>query len=43
MTTSLAFLDAARRQEEVARMLSGSQVTGEARAAAAQLLQRKEV
>jgi DNA repair protein RecN (Recombination protein N) len=37
--TSLALLEPAERQEEIARMLSGSDVTPEARAQAARLLQ----
>ncbi|MBA3054817.1 MAG: DNA repair protein RecN [Sphingomonadales bacterium] len=38
--TSVALLDAAGRQEEIARMLSGAQVTPEARAQADRLLER---
>jgi DNA repair protein RecN (Recombination protein N) len=38
--TSVARLDAAERAEEIARMLSGADVTGEARAQAARLLER---
>ena len=37
--TSVAPLDAARRREEIARMLSGAQVTDEARAQATRLLE----
>jgi len=36
--TTIVPLDGNRRQEEIARMLSGAQVTGEARAAAAKLM-----
>lgn len=39
MVTSVAALDAAERLEEVARMLAAAEVTDEARAAAARLLQ----
>ncbi|MGH6785979.1 MAG: DNA repair protein RecN [Novosphingobium sp.] len=38
--TSVALLDAAGRQEEIARMLSGAEVTNEARAQADRLLER---
>ena len=38
--TSVALLDAAGRQEEIARMLSGAEVTPEARAQADRLLER---
>ena len=38
VTTSIATLSAAEREEEVARMLSGAEITGEARAAATRLL-----
>ena len=37
--TSVELLDAARRREEIARMLSGAQVTDEARAQASRLLE----
>jgi DNA repair protein RecN (Recombination protein N) len=40
MTTEVAPLDPAGRREEVARMLSGAEVTVEARAAAARLIDR---
>jgi DNA repair protein RecN (Recombination protein N) len=40
MTTDLVALDAAGRREEIARMLSGAEVTAEARAAAARLIDR---
>jgi DNA repair protein RecN (Recombination protein N) len=36
--TSVALLDSAGRQEEIARMLSGAEITGEARAQAGRLL-----
>lgn len=38
-TTSVERLDGDARQEEIARMLSGAEITGEARAAAARLLE----
>ena len=38
--TSVALLDAAGRQEEIARMLSGAEITAEARAQADRLLER---
>jgi DNA repair protein RecN (Recombination protein N) len=38
-TTSVEQLDGDERQEEIARMLSGAEITGEARAAAAKLLE----
>ena len=38
MTTTVERLDADQRREEVARMLAGAEVTSEARAAAAILL-----
>jgi len=38
--TSVALLDAAGRQEEIARMLSGAQITSEARAQADRLLEK---
>jgi DNA repair protein RecN (Recombination protein N) len=38
--TSVALLDAAGRQEEIARMLSGAEITSEARAQADRLLER---
>jgi DNA repair protein RecN (Recombination protein N) len=37
--TSVHILDEARRREEIARMLSGTQVTDEARAQASRLLE----
>ena len=37
--TSVALLDAAGRQEEIARMLSGAEITAEARAQADRLLE----
>jgi DNA repair protein RecN (Recombination protein N) len=37
--TSVALLDAAGRQEEIARMLSGAEITSEARAQADRLLE----
>jgi DNA repair protein RecN (Recombination protein N) len=37
-TTTVVALDAARRQEEIARMLSGAEITDEARAAARALI-----
>jgi len=37
-TTTVVALDEARRQEEIARMLSGAQITHEARAAARALI-----
>jgi DNA repair protein RecN (Recombination protein N) len=37
--TSVQLLDPSRRREEIARMLSGAQVTDEARAQAARLLE----
>jgi DNA repair protein RecN (Recombination protein N) len=40
MTTEVAPLDRAGRREEVARMLSGAEVTSEARAAASRLIDR---
>ena len=38
VATGVTLLDAAARTEEIARMLSGAQITDEARAAAARLL-----
>jgi DNA repair protein RecN (Recombination protein N) len=38
--TSVSLLDAAGRQEEIARMLSGAEITAEARAQADRLLER---
>jgi DNA repair protein RecN (Recombination protein N) len=43
MATDVVVLDAAGRREEIARMLSGAEVTAEARAAAARLLDRPPV
>jgi DNA repair protein RecN (Recombination protein N) len=43
MSTDVVALDAAGRREEIARMLSGAQVTAEARAAAGRLLERPTV
>jgi DNA repair protein RecN (Recombination protein N) len=40
MSTEVLTLDRAGRREEIARMLSGAEVTAEARAAAAQLIDR---
>jgi DNA repair protein RecN (Recombination protein N) len=40
MSTEVLTLDSAGRREEIARMLSGAEVTAEARAAAAQLIDR---
>ena len=40
VSTDVAVLDAASRREEIARMLSGAQVTDEARAAAGRLLEK---
>ena len=40
MTTEVVALNDAGRREEVARMLSGAEVTAEARAAATRLLAR---
>lgn len=40
MITEVTPLDPAARQEEIARMLAGARITDEARAAAAQLMQR---
>jgi len=37
--TSVTLLDAAGRQEEIARMLSGAEITAEARAQADRLLE----
>jgi len=37
--TSISALDAARRREEIARMLSGASITEEARAQAERLLE----
>ena len=37
--TSVAAMDAARRREEIARMLSGADITDEARAQAGRLLE----
>jgi DNA repair protein RecN (Recombination protein N) len=37
-TTTVLALDAARRQEEIARMLAGAEITDEARAAARALI-----
>jgi DNA repair protein RecN (Recombination protein N) len=42
MTTEVVALTDAGRREEVARMLSGAEVTSEARAAATRLLARPE-
>jgi DNA repair protein RecN (Recombination protein N) len=39
MATSISVMDRAARQEEIARMLSGAEVTSEARAAAERLMQ----
>ncbi len=39
MATSLAIMDRSARQEEIARMLAGAEITSEARAAADRLLQ----
>ena len=38
--TSVALLDSAGRQDEIARMLSGAEITSEARAQADRLLER---
>ena len=38
--TSVALLDSAGRQEEIARMLSGAEITAEARAQADRLLEK---
>jgi DNA repair protein RecN (Recombination protein N) len=43
MMTEVVILDQAGRREEIARMLSGAEVTAEARAAAAQLIDRPAV
>ena len=40
VSTDVSVLDAASRREEIARMLSGAQVTDEARAAAGRLLEQ---
>ncbi len=40
MVTAVSALDAAARQEEIARMLAGAEITAEARAAAARLMAR---
>jgi DNA repair protein RecN (Recombination protein N) len=40
MSTEVVALDKADRQEEIARMLSGAEVTAEARAAAGRLIER---
>ncbi len=42
MATEVVSLDSTDRREEIARMLSGAEVTSEARAAAARLLDRKQ-
>ena len=43
MLTEVAILDPAGRREEIARMLSGAEITEEARAAAARLIDRPKV